>query len=340
MLESLNLGKHYLYLTAITAWIGTYLMIRGATRLGLVDQPNARSSHSNPTPRGAGIAVFVAVVAGSIAVWIFEDISGLGLMTLPTMIMCGLAVAAVGWIDDLRSLSARIRLSVHLLSSAIFWTVLFSKGFNSVQGVHDWVSTGIIILILTISTAWFINLTNFMDGLNGILGVQTLTVSFAAAFLSAKSGDLWISSMFLVLAASMVGFLPWNIRRSKIFMGDVGSGFIGFWMAILFALAIARQTLTHSEALILNAVFLVDTAYTLIRRALRGQNPTQAHKSHAYQKLNQLGWSHDKVSLAVGLLNVFVLVPLAYFSKAYPVITILPIGFLAFTCWKLKAGQD
>lgn len=334
-----NFGKIYPYIAALISWAGTYGMIAVSTRLGLLDNPNARSSHETPTPRGAGVAVFIAVILGSMSVWVFEDISGLEPMAYVSLILGGGLVAWIGWLDDRKPLSAKTRLIVHF--SAAFLFVFFLTVWNS--GLHLSLALFLFASFLIVLIAWAINLTNFMDGLNGILGVQALTVSLAASLLALWASDRWLSSMFFILFAAMVGFLPWNWGRAKIFMGDVGSGFIGFWMSCLFIFGYVRGSIPMSTALILNSVFLVDTGYTLISRTLQRKRIFQAHKSHAYQKLNQRGWSHSKVSLAVGVFNFLILFPYAYLTM-----TRLHSGFFVFfpffatalMCFRLEAGRE
>lgn len=333
----MQLSNFYLLSVILISYIGTYLMILVSRRMGLIDQPNSRSSHATPTARGAGVAVVLAVILGSIGAWIFEDISGFKRSLFPVMVVGGLLVAIIGWIDDLKSLSARIRLTTHIFAAGLFSAVLFSDLFLNPE--TRW--SGIFLfLILTLALSWMVNLTNFMDGLNGILGIQTLTVSLSGAILASRTNDMWVSALFMVLVLASSGFLPWNWNKAKIFMGDVGSGFLGFWIGAVFTIAILRESLSLPEAMILNSVFLVDTAYTLVSRALQGKNPAQAHRTHAYQKLNQKGWSHSRVSLVVGVFNLTVLLPLTYFGTPLLVSAVLPLSLLIYACVKLRAGHE
>jgi Fuc2NAc and GlcNAc transferase len=234
-----------------------------------------------------------------------------------------LLVAAVGYADDIRHLSANTRLTIHLFASAVasYWIFVVTGHAPSSM---DWLSIGVFALAI----AWVVNLTNFMDGIDGILGVQAVSVSLVAAGLCWIGHDGWLAELYLILAASSLGFLFLNWSPARIFMGDVGSGFIGFIYGALTLLSYWRGTLPVATGLILFGVFICDATYTLIVRAGRRCDLTVAHRDHAYQKAVQRGLSHGKVSSIVGALNFLWLAPWAYLSTRGHPIACLVLAYL------------
>jgi len=179
-----------------------------------------------------------------------------------------------------------------------------SVGVTPVAGI-----TGAALAVVFV--AWLINLTNFMDGIDGIAGVQTLTVCAAGAALSqvvAPGSGLWIEPA--VLGAASIGFLIWNWPPARVFMGDVGSGYVGFMVAVLTLRAALAAPVLGWCWLILSGVFIVDATFTLARRIARRDRVFEAHRSHAYQHL-ALAWGHRPVTLLVAAINVCWLTPVA-----------------------------
>jgi Fuc2NAc and GlcNAc transferase len=308
----------------------TWMAILLSEKLGIRDVPNPRSSHLRPTLRGGGIAIVLTFVLGF----------GTGLHAIaPTLfwgiLVPGLLVAAVGYVDDIRHLSARIRLAAHLCASAVASAciVVATRGAPSSMD-------GLWIGVFALGIAWLINLTNFMDGIDGILGVQAITVSLVAAGLCWIRHDEWTAHLFMILAASSVGFLFLNWSPARIFMGDVGSGFIGFVYAALMLLSHQRGTLPLETGLILFGVFICDATYTLIVRAGRGCDLTAAHRDHAYQKAIQRGLSHAQASSIVGAINILWLAFWASLSlRGHPIVCLL-LAYLPLVAiaWHYQAG--
>ncbi|HEX5512938.1 MAG TPA: glycosyltransferase family 4 protein [Gammaproteobacteria bacterium] len=284
-----------------------------AFKRSLIDIPNARSSHSRPTPRGGGVAIVVSLSFGlAIFCWLgevsfrFALAVGLG----------GLLVAAVSYLDDRYDLPARWRFLVHVIAAgwALWWLggipplLIFDQELRL-----DWLG----ILIGGLFIVWLLNLYNFMDGIDGIAGVEAVTVACSAAVLLGLGGDSAAALQLLLLAAAALGFLLWNWPPAKIFMGDVGSAYLGFVFAVI-ALETSREgPLNLWVWLILLAVFITDASVTLLRRLWRGERWYQAHRSHAYQQAARRFGSHLKVTLTVGALNVLWLLPLAGLASMY-----------------------
>lgn len=269
-------------------------------RLGVLDEPNHRSSHARPTPSGGGLGIAATFAVGFAAVWAFSDEARLSGFHLAGFAVAALAIAAVGYLDDLRRLkSFEIKLAAQIGAATMLtvFGIVATRISVPVVGLVDlgWAGYPLTVLWVVALT----NIFNFMDGLNGLAGG---TATIVAAFLCAVTfleGSYFVYILCYVIAASAAGFLVFNFPHGRLFMGDVGSQFLGFAFAALAVIAAeldaSRTSLLVVPLLFFN--FLFDTGFTLCRRALRGENITQAHRSHLYQLLNRLGWSHVQVSL-------------------------------------------
>lgn len=313
------------------------LFERIAGTTGLIDVPNARSSHAIPTPRGGGVAIVIAsLTAGGVLV--ASDL-------FPERLYIGLAgggalVAAIGFIDDHRSLSAALRVLVHLL--AAMWAVAWIGAIPFVGNVES----GIVVKTInfglcTLGIVWFLNIFNFMDGIDGIAVSEAIFTCGGMVWLGWELRDAGPATASFVLSASALGFVPRNWPKARIFMGDVGSGYLGFMIAALGVAESVQRPATVWPWIILVGVFAVDSSVTLIRRLARGDALTVAHRTHAYQKLAQK-FGHRKVTIAVIGIDVLWLLPCAVLSvvwSAYAswiaVIALFPLAWLAVA---IKAG--
>jgi len=299
---------------AAAGLVGTELVRRWALRRQLLDHPNARSSHTRPTPRGGGIAIVVTFVAGAtLWAWLSADPAAARLWM--AVVPPGLAVAAIGLRDDLQPVPAGLRLLVH--AGAAAWLVWRLGGLPPVAvggSAASWGLTGDLLAVVAV--VWILNLYNFMDGIDGIAGVQAVFVAMAAAWLGGATGPA--SVPLLLLAGASAGFLLLNWPPARIFMGDAGSGFLGFALA---ALLLAQHAHTPSSIwvpVILLAVFLADATVTLARRLLRGESPQAAHREHAYQRLSRRFGAHRPVTLGVCAVNLGWLLPIALLATRQP----------------------
>ena len=254
-------------------------------RRRLLDQPNARSSHCQPTPRGGGIA-FVAVTS---VLAVMALISGQGLPTAALPLLAA-PLAVVGLLDDRHNLPASWRYGVQLLTAAVMLglsPLVLSVGFSVASG--SWLLLVPLGLLLIAVTA-VINFTNFMDGLDGLLA-GCMAVSIAAL-----ATDLIAAWTIWALVGSLLGFLIWNWSPAKVFMGDVGSTFLG---AVFAGLVLQASCWLEALGYLLVATPLLgDACFCVIRRFLAGQRVFQAHRLHLFQRLHQAGWPHSRVSLA------------------------------------------
>lgn len=251
---------------AVLAAAGTWLSRRYALARSLVDEPGERRSHAVATPRGGGAAIVVVVLV-AVALGLHRG----QLPLFPGVAFAGgfAAIALVGWIDDHRPLSAALRFAVHLLASGTFALAWFME-------VQSWAAAGAAFLAGVVLT----NVWNFMDGINGIAATQAICVS-AAALAAGAHG--W-SMVAVAVAAGCAGFLPLNFPRARIFMGDVGSGAIGFALAMLAVTAVELEDLRSAAwALMAVSAFLIDAGLTLVRRLVRGERWWAPHAQHAYQ---------------------------------------------------------
>lgn len=307
----------------LTGGVRTY-----AVRAHVLDLPNERSSHNQPTPRAGGLSIFLTVLLG----WALYHLLGLPLRPdLTYLLLFGATVAGVGLIDDHRDVSVQWRLFVHFAAAA---AVVWSLGPFSIVSA----------MAAVLAIVWFINLFNFMDGIDGIAAAEAITVTSGAAVLSFVAGDSAVSLLLLTIAVSSAGFLVWNWSPAQIFMGDVGSGFLGFVIGSLAIYTHFTHVLHITAWLILAGVFVVDATWTLLRRFLRGVPVYQAHHSHAYQRASRAVGQHGRVTIGVAVINILWLFPLAvvaYFSPQWRWI-FLGIAWapLVAFVWMLGAGTD
>jgi len=288
---------------AISA-VGTRVVLAHLCARAILDHPNERSSHATPTPRGGGIAVLAAVLP----IWLLIEIFGPNSSRNALWpIGAALVLALVSWRDDVRGLSARMRFAVHIGAVAI-GLVAFVLREPIFQGVLPlWLDR----LVAGFIWLWFLNLFNFMDGIDGITGGETAALGIGAALVSlavAAEGDALYG---LTIAAAALGFLWWNWHPAKIFMGDVGSVPLGYLLGWLLLDLASRGA--WAAALILPLYYLADASLTLMRRLVRRERIWQAHREHFYQRAVQGGLSHSAVVGAILLVNV-ALIGLAFWS--------------------------
>jgi Fuc2NAc and GlcNAc transferase len=310
-------------------------------RHGLLDIPNARSSHVAPTPRGGGVAIVVVVGFALVHTSVVDTRFTEALLSIT---LGAALVAGIGFIDDRRGVSARIRFAVHSAAVMLLLGGTSSLGPLHVPGVAgNPVAESIIVFVALV---WLLNLFNFMDGIDGIAGVEAAAVSLGlAACLYLGGGADLLLRLCLVVAAATLGFLAWNWPPARIFMGDVGSGFLGFMLGALAVLAVRSSAVTPWVPAILLAVFVVDATTTLLRRMWRRQRWYEAHRTHAYQILSRRFRGHLPVTLGVLLVNIFWLVPLALAATLRPeagavlaLIAYAPLLVLALTAGAGKPG--
>jgi UDP-N-acetylmuramyl pentapeptide phosphotransferase/UDP-N-acetylglucosamine-1-phosphate transferase len=274
-----------------------------------LEPPNARSMHKVPVPVGAGLAM----VATTLLLWPLSQ----GMLSAPNVLLlaCFAGLGALSWVDDWRTLSPAARLGAQAVAVAVclVWLPAEARVVPVLPLVLERVLAGVAWL-------WFINLFNFMDGIDGLAGSEAVAVALGYMLLAARvgaDGPLW--HLALIVAASVAGYLVWNWHPAKVFMGDAGSVPLGFALGwLLLDLALRGH---WAAAAILPAYFAADATYTLVRRALRGEKPWQAHREHFYQRAVLGGATPSGVVVRVSAANV-ALIALALLSVSQPVLAL------------------
>lgn len=277
--------------TAIVAALGTRLVLEVAHCTGRLDMPNVRSAHIEPTPRLGGLGIMAAFLPAG--VWVVGAHGGQGALVLAATAF----ISAVGLVDDLHPLSARVRLGAQCLAAALVvgagWENLGSA-WTLLPGVSAWLIAPLSVLWIV----WLTNLYNFMDGIDGLAGGQTVIGGMAIAFAAAGATAALPAALSGLAAAAALGFLILNFPPASIFMGDVGSTAIGFLFAALPFIGGSRGSPIPVEVISLAlALFIMDATFTLFRRMWRRERLAQAHRSHVYQRPLALGVSHRAITL-------------------------------------------
>jgi UDP-N-acetylmuramyl pentapeptide phosphotransferase/UDP-N-acetylglucosamine-1-phosphate transferase len=293
------------------------------TRAGVLDLPNARSSHRDVVPRGGGLGVLCGVLAGAlVALVATHPVSGRG-GQLVAVIAATLVLAGVGLMDDLRGLPAGIRLGSQAVVAAALSLWLALNGHPGGYGVA-------VVIVGTVWLVAYVNAFNFMDGINGISALSAAVAGGWYGWLGYQHQQGVLVVLGLGLAGASLGFLPWNAPLARVFLGDVGSYGIGCLLASL-ALVAVLSTATLLEAVAPLTVYLADTGWTLGRRLCRHEDVREGHREHAYQRLLDVGWMHLPVAAMVATLAalVCVLVQLLAWPMALLVTVVLLAIYLA-----------
>ena len=242
-----------------------------------IDQPNERSLHTVPVPRTGGIGVLLGIAAG----WTLIA------PALPLGFWCaaGLMIA-ISLLDDLRGLSAAVRLAAHLLAAALAAISMFGG------------ESPLLLAIAILAIGWMCNLYNFMDGSDGLAGGMAVSGFLAYAAAAWLAGSTQFALLSFAIAAAAAGFLPHNFHPARIFLGDAGSIPLGFLAAILGLNGWLQRDWTWWFPLLVFSPFIVDASVTLGRRLLAGARVWEAHRDHYYQRLVKLGFGHRNTALA------------------------------------------
>ncbi len=299
-------------IAGIVAFAVTLFVRRNALRLGVIANPNERSSHTAPTPSGGGLGIVAGGTIGGLFVAWF--------MPWPTLVVvtAALAMAAIGFVDDRRPLPAWLRLVAQLLLAGVVVSVPdplpLAQGFGITQPL-------LLFPLLVLAAVYWTNIFNFMDGIDGLAASQALFMFAAAVLLMLQSQatpETLLVWWLAAIAAACLAFLLLNWPPAKIFMGDAGSTYLGFMLAYTAFATIAAGWLTLWQWLIIGALFIADATLTLLRRLLRREPILKAHRLHAYQHLSRRWKGHQPVTLLYIAVNVVGLLPLAWWAGAAP----------------------
>lgn len=325
-LTHLGFGAVLCALSALLTWV---LM----KRVRIIDVPNARSSHTNPTPRSGGIAIVVTFFVGLGALWAFSGDPVLQQGYFWAFCLSAFLIAVVSIVDDLAGMGFKAKLVLQIACAVAVMAMGVVVDQISLPYVGP-VALGWLAYPLTLM--WIVGLTNafnFMDGIDGIAGGTALIAAgfFAAITVMQGSGFLYLVS--IIIAWASLGFLLWNWQPAKIFMGDSGSQFLGFVLAVLAVMA-GRFDESHVSYYVMPLLFfhfIWDTVYTFVRRLRAGERVTEAHRSHLYQLMNRLGLSHARVTsvyLFIGALQGLGAMVLVHVDGAYRLLVFAPFVIL------------
>lgn len=283
----------------------------------IMDTPRVQSSHEELTPRGGGIGVLPIVLGGWIWLLANNHISWPTHASWIAVIIGALIISYLSWRDDIHEegLSVRARLVIQILAVAlplVFWPLKMGHVLPA------WVPDGVERFLLVIGWMWFLNLFNFMDGINGISGMQAMSISLGIVVLAVTGAIIvptGIPMAAIMIAGAAGGFLLWNARpKAKVFLGDVGSIGLGYCLAWLLIIVAAQDYLI--VCILLALVYLSDATFTIVKRGLQGKKIWQAHREHCYHKATVKGaLTHLQTVGTIVTMNI-ILIGLA-FAAAY-----------------------
>jgi Fuc2NAc and GlcNAc transferase len=323
----LNFYNYFLYFFICT--IILYILIKTAKFTGLIDIPNARSSHNNPTPSGGGLALASVILLAN----------SNNFKLCPEFFIGGFLISVVGLMDDIKSLPVFPRLITQFLVVTLI--IFFLPAYNPVKGIP----IIIVKIILVFSGVWFINLYNFMDGIDGLAGGYANAASVGFLFCISKIPGLnveeWNIEIYKQLIYITIPFLIFNWSPAKIFLGDIGSTFLGFTFFSLGARGLIYGNHLMYAFIIIMSFFWIDATITLVRRFFLGQKVFTAHKEHAFQKA-AAKYGHWRVSCFIILVTLFWLNPMANLTIHYvhygPILSLLSILPILIIVLRFKPG--
>jgi len=275
----------------LASFILTYGIKRYAIYKDILDHPNERSSHDMPTPKAGGLAIIISFFAGFFYLYFSNEIEEKFLFAF----LCSIPLIVISFLDDLHTLSAKLRFSVQVLTVS---TALYFIGSESL----------FLNILFALGMLWLINLYNFLDGIDGYAVSEVVFISFASYL-------IFQNELLLLLGISALGFLPFNWQKASIFMGDVGSTFLGFSLGVM----VVYYAKTVSDIVIwvaLLAIFWVDATWTLYRRFKSGQKLTKAHKMHFFQRATQFGLTHQSITLYAMFINIVSFMLIYWFKES------------------------
>ncbi len=287
------------------------LTLRGLLRWAVIDLPNARSSHTRPTPRGGGLGFMAVILVGWAALWLTGS-----QIASPVVIVGAAAIAGISFADDLKNVHIGVRLAVQAVAVALALATLPSDR----PILAGFLPLAVDRVVVAVAWLWFINLFNFMDGIDGIAAGEAAIVAFGLVVLAAFRPELGpVGREAIVVGAAVVGFLLFNWPPARVFMGDVGSAGLGYALGWLLIVAAAKGALV--PALLLPLYFVADASTTLLMRASKRRPLAQAHRDHAYQKAVDRSLGHAFVSSLVVVLGVLLIV-LAVLAASMPIVAL------------------
>ncbi|MBK7627784.1 MAG: glycosyltransferase family 4 protein [Bacteroidales bacterium] len=282
----------------------TYLIRLYALRYKILDIPNDRSSHTAPTPRGGGLAIVITWYTGLSVLYFTGHLYERFYLAF----MPGLLLAGISLIDDLINIKPIYRLVIQVVTASISLVML--KGLGIVDLTLFKIAPSFLIdIIVVIGIVWFINLFNFLDGIDGYASIEAILISLVMYIFTGNIVNF-------ILIFSVLGFLIWNWPKAKIFMGDIGSTQLGFILIVLGIYFHNETQLSIIHWIMLTSLFWFDATLTLYRRWRNNEKLTTAHKKHAYQRITQSGFSH-RITLLFSILVNLIIIGLVFLSRIY-----------------------
>lgn len=325
---------------AFLSYTGVGLATAIAHRTGTLAHPGARGSHAVATPTGGGIGLVAALAVqpflpGFSSIypepWLWAVAPGL------------VTLGAVGWADDRLRLRPSVRLAVQLAVS-VWLLVCLPTPANPAPEHMPWPSW--LAGSALVSLVWVMNAYNFMDGSDGMAGAEGMFAGLLLGGLMLHAQEPGLALAGFAIAGASCGFLPWNLPRARVFMGDAGSVPLGFALGALMLAGLASAKLSLPAALLVLAVFMVDAGMTLLKRVLAGERWYTAHRQHAYQRLIEAGWTHRRVMGLYQAFNMVLVLPAAVLGARYPALA-WPLTGMVYMCmvafwWNtsLKSGGN
>lgn len=307
------MSSFFLLSVAALSFVFTAAWLQLANRKHWLDHPNFRSSHQKPTPNSGGIG-FVLVFLGCVGLLFMS-----GDLTLFNALSFGggLLLAVLGFLDDVKGLGIRSRLAVQVF--AVCTLIPFLLELPPLILTADLMLTGWpLVLLLGLALVWLINLYNFMDGIDALAATQAIFFCLSVAWFAGIKGEATLVILLLSLAAAITGFLYFNLPVARLFMGDLGSNFLGFVLGVLGLWAVKADALSYWAVVLLLGTFVADSTTTLLARWLSGAVWYHAHRTHGYQKAAILFGGHGKVIVVNIAINLVWLAPLAILVQRMP----------------------
>lgn len=314
-MNAINFGNYSLYslivimmsVVFVFSLFFTNALRKFAISKNIIDIPNERSAHITPKPRGGGIA-FVGGFLLLLPVLVF--LNWVNTETVYSLLISGLLISSTGFYDDYKTISVKTRMFVHVLGA--FIVLYLMHGMPNFMILNWQIPTGFVVNVLGVFyLTWLVNLYNFMDGIDAIASVEALSVCIGMSVIYFLTNNEILAILPLLLAAAVAGFLYWNRPPAKIFMGDVGSCFLGLCFGVLSIQATSVDKNFFWSWIILLGVFIIDTSFTLCFRLIKGEQVFKPHCSHSYQKVARKLDSHILVTLLVLIINILWLYPWA-----------------------------
>jgi len=322
-----------MFVTALISWFCVGKLRHYLTAKNIFDTVNERSMHEGQVPRGGGIIIIVLLLTALLWFAISSTRPLLFLALWLTILMW----SALSWRDDRYDLSPKLRLVLQM-AFAIFAVSAFGWVDNIQLNSDFRLSLAWFGALMTfIGFLWLANLYNFMDGMDGLVAAQTIIASLTFGFWFWVLGDLEIAFVCLIVAAASYGFLLWNWRPAKIFMGDVGSVTLGAFFACLIIIATSRFDVPVLSMVMLFGLFVADASLTMLKRAFRGEKIWLPHREHFYQRIGLAGMEHEKIVI-VSIVGMLFCSLLATLSLIYRDTILLCLGALSLFIFCLAVG--